>query len=268
MAQRLCRRHHQQQHQQGLQRGGCPGQARVRVDGLADSNKFSCRAVPCRAVLCCAVLCRAVQGEEGSLIKIVDTIRVKPACQLASDVLASAQRFQRISPAFPENSVSLVPRFCFSAALKTAEPQQQCFTDALHMQHFSMLAALRDPDKGSQYHGYVMYHDNVTRVCQATISPKCVADTNGDEELCMAMLVTSAGIPGQPSKSAFGQGGGYSWTPGAAAAVAVAGGWLPASGEAAREALSSWALAAGRWQQSRRPMWTCVACASSGGFGR
>lgn len=171
----------------------------------------------------CACCC-AVQGEEGSFIHIQDSVRVKPACQLPSDVLQSAQSFERVSAAYPENAVSLVPRFCFVAALKSAEPQQQCFNDALHMEHFSMLAALSDPDKGSQYHGYVLYHDNVTRVCQATISPKCVAENNGDEELCMAMLVASSGITGQPSKGPGGQGGGYTWSPAAAAAVAVAGG--------------------------------------------
>lgn len=164
-----------------------------------------------------------MQGEEGSNIHIKDSIRVKPACQLPSDVLESAQSFPRVSPVFPENAVSLVPRFCFVAALNSAEPQQGCYTDALRMEHFSMLAALSDPDKGSQYHGYVMYHENVTRVCQATISPKCVADNNGDEELCMAMLVASSRIMGQTGRGWGGPGGRFFLSPGGAAAVAVAG---------------------------------------------
>lgn len=188
-----------------------------------------------------------MQGEEGSFINILDSIRVKPACQLPSDVLQSAQSFQRVSAAFPQNVVSLVPRFCFNAALKSAEPQQQCFNDALYMEHFSMLAALSDPDKGSQYHGYVMYHNNVTRVCQATISPKCVTDNNEDEELCMAMLIASSGIIGQPSKAAGGQGGGYIWSPGAAAAVAVAGGRQRPGWVGTRRGAAGAAAAAGCW---------------------
>lgn len=154
---------------------------------------------------------------------LMDSIRVKPACQLPTDVLRSAQSFQRISPAFPNNEVSLLPKFCFTAALSSPEPQQQCFTNALQMTHFSIMAVYNDPDKGSQFPGYSLYHDNVTRVCQSTITKKCLEDTNGDEELCMALLVAASGIAGQPSRQTGPGGGGYHWSPGAAAGVAIAG---------------------------------------------
>lgn len=152
-----------------------------------------------------------------------DAIRVKPACQQAADVLKSAQSFPRISPAYPENTVRLLPKFCIYAALNSPEPQQQCFTDALQLEHFSLMAVYNDPDKGSQYPGYVLYHDNVTRVCQNTVSQKCLQESNGDEELCMAMIVAASGIIGQPTRQGGGQYGGFYWSPGAAAGIAIAG---------------------------------------------
>jgi hypothetical protein len=165
----------------------------------------------------------AVQGETGSKMVLQDAIRVKPACQLAADVFKAAQSFQRISPAFPVNSVRLLPKFCFFAALNSPEPQQQCFTDALQLEHFSLLAAYNDPDKGTQYPGYVLYHDNVTRVCLNTVTQQCLQESNGDEELCMSMIVAASGIIGQPTKQGQGQHGGFSWSPGTAAAIAIAG---------------------------------------------
>jgi hypothetical protein len=165
----------------------------------------------------------AVQGETGSKMVLQDAIRVKPACQLPADVLKSAQSFQRISPVFPENSVSLLPKLCFYAALKSPEPQQQCFTNALQLEQFSLMAAYNDPDKGSQYPGYILYHDNVTRVCLNTVTQKCLQESNGDEELCMAMIVAASGIIGQPTKQEDGQNGGFYWSPGAVAGIAIAG---------------------------------------------
>jgi hypothetical protein len=155
--------------------------------------------------------------------------RVKPACQLPSDVFVSAQSFKRVSPAFPPNTVTMLPKYCFNAALTSPEVQQNCFTDALHFENFSLLASYNDPDKGSPYPGYILFQQNTTRVCQATITKQCLQESNGDEELCMAMLVASAGLAGAPSKGVSHSGGSSSWSPGAAAGVAIAGGLAGAS---------------------------------------
>lgn len=165
------------------------------------------------------------------MIVMDDTIRVKPACPLATDVLRSAQSFQRVSRAFPPNVVQMVPQFCFNAALGGPEPTLQCFPDALYFEHFSLLAAYNDPDKGSQYPGYILYQENTTRVCVDTVTPECLKDSNGDEELCIAMLVASKGLAGQSgSRSGAGggdgrggSGSGIIWNPGAVAGIAVAG---------------------------------------------
>jgi len=154
---------------------------------------------------------------------LFDTIRVKPACQLPGDVLRSAQSFQRVSPMYPPNTVELVPRLCFTAALSGPEPQLNCFQDVLQFEHFSMLAAYNDPDKGSQYPGYVLYQENTTRVCQNTITRQCLDDSNGDEELCMAMLVAATGLTSQSSKPSD-KSGAVSWSPGIVAGVAISGG--------------------------------------------
>lgn len=164
-----------------------------------------------------------LQGEAGSMMRASDVIRVKPACQLPTDVLKAAQSFQRYSPAYPPNSLRLVPKFCFTAAISTPDPQPHCFTDALQFDSFSLLTAYNDPDKGSQYPGYVLYQENTTRVCQATISRDCLEQSGGDDELCMAMLVAASGIIGQPSRQAAASSGSFRWSPGTAAAVAVAG---------------------------------------------
>lgn len=163
-----------------------------------------------------------VQGEAGSLMRASDVIRIKPACQLPADVLRSAQGFTRHSPAYPPNAVRLIPKVCFTAALTSPDPQQHCFTDALKFDSFSLLAAYNDPDKGSQYPGYVLFQANTTRVCQAVVSRECLEQSNGDEELCMAMLIAASGIGTAPNK-ASSSGGSFGWSPGTAAAVAVAG---------------------------------------------
>jgi hypothetical protein len=149
--------------------------------------------------------------------------RVKPACQLASDVYVSAQTFKRVSPAFPPNNVTMLPKYCFNAALTTPEPSQNCFVDALHFETFSLVASYYDPDKGSPYPGYILFQINTTRVCQATITKQCLQESNGDEELCMAMLVAAAGTTGVPTKNSGYKGGSGTWSPGAAAGIAVAG---------------------------------------------
>jgi hypothetical protein len=174
----------------------------------------------------CDTLAFAVvlQGETNSYMVMNNTVRVKPACQPAQDVLLSAQSFARVSDAFPPNTISLLDSFCFTATVSGPEPQRQCYEDALHADHFSFLASYQDPDKGSQFPGYVLYMANVTRVCINTISQQCLQDTNGDEELCMAMLVAS-GPSSQLGKPKEAKSGGTVWTHGAVAGVAVAGGW-------------------------------------------
>lgn len=157
------------------------------------------------------------------MMHIKDVIRVKPACQQPADVLKATQSFPRYSPAFPPNSVHLVPKLCFNAAISTPDPQPFCFNDVLQFDHFSLLAVYNDPDKGSQYPGYIFYQQNTTRVCQSTISPECLRESNGDEELCMAMLVAASGITGRSAQSGASGSGSFSWSPGVIAAVAVAG---------------------------------------------
>lgn len=139
---------------------------------------------------------------------------MKLACQLPANVLKSALTYSRVSPAFPNNSVALLPKFCFTAALVYGQPEQHCYELALHFRTFSMIAASNDPDTGSQFPGYVLYQVNTTRVCEYTITQDCLSAHSGDEELCLAMLVTQA---------LSGDKQGFSWSPGAIAGVSIAG---------------------------------------------
>lgn len=66
-----------------------------------------------------------------------------------------------------------------------------------------------------QYPGYVLFQENTSRVCQATITQQCLDQNNGDEDLCLVMLI-AATLNNQGS-------GGVIWTPGAIAGVAIAG---------------------------------------------
>ncbi|WIA13591.1 hypothetical protein OEZ85_007157 [Tetradesmus obliquus] len=153
-------------------------------------------------------------GNTGSQITLQDVVRVKLACQLPVDVLKSARTYTRVSPAFPNNTAVLLPRFCFTAALAYGLPDQHCYQDALHFKYFSMISSSNDPDTGSQFPGYVLFQENTTRVCEYTITKECLAAHDGDEELCLAMLVTQA-LQGNQQ--------GFTWTPGAIAGVSVAG---------------------------------------------
>jgi hypothetical protein len=154
------------------------------------------------------------RGNTGSQITLQDVVRVKLACQLPEDVFKSVQTYTRVSDAFPNNSASLIPRFCFTASLVYGQPVPHCFADALHFKAFSLLSASNDPDSGSQFPGYILYQQNTTRVCEYTITQECLAQQDGDEELCLAMLVTQA---------LSGNKQGFSWSPGAIAGVAIAG---------------------------------------------
>uniref|UniRef100_A0A383WP55 Protein kinase domain-containing protein n=1 Tax=Tetradesmus obliquus TaxID=3088 RepID=A0A383WP55_TETOB len=153
-------------------------------------------------------------GNTGSQITLQDVVRVKLACQLPVDVLKSARTYTRVSSAFPNNTVVLLPRFCFTAALAYGLPEQHCYQDALHFKYFSMISSSNDPDSGSQFPGYVLFQENTTRACEYTITKECLAAHDGDEELCLAMLVTQA-LQGNQQ--------GFTWTPGAIAGVSVAG---------------------------------------------
>ncbi|KAF6251428.1 hypothetical protein COO60DRAFT_620396 [Scenedesmus sp. NREL 46B-D3] len=106
-------------------------------------------------------------GNEGSQIVLQDVVRVKLACQLPADVLRSARTYTPVSAAYPNNSVALIPEFCFTAALNYGEPAEHCFNDAVHFQTFSLISASNDPDAGGQYPGYVLYQQNTTRVCES-----------------------------------------------------------------------------------------------------
>jgi hypothetical protein len=154
------------------------------------------------------------RGNSGSQITLQDVVRVKLACQLPNDVLRSARTYVRVSDAFPNNSASLIPNFCFTAALTYGQRVQHCFKDALHFKTFSLLSASNDPDSGSQFPGYILYQHNTTRACEYTITQECLKQHDGDEELCLAMLVTQA---------LSGNKQGFSWAPGAIAGVAIAG---------------------------------------------
>jgi hypothetical protein len=129
-------------------------------------------------------------------------------------VLKSAKTYTRVSPAFPNNSAKLLPNFCFFAALEYGPAVQHCYTDALHFQAFSMISSSNDPDAGSQFPGYVLFQVNTTCVREYTITKDCLAAHGGDEELCLAMLVTQA---------LSGNKQGFAWTPGTIAGVAIAG---------------------------------------------
>eukprot|EP00882_Tetradesmus_deserticola_P013577 GHRQ01014414.1.p1 GENE.GHRQ01014414.1~~GHRQ01014414.1.p1 ORF type:complete len:380 (+),score=89.24 GHRQ01014414.1:383-1522(+) len=153
-------------------------------------------------------------GNAGSQIVLRNVVRIKLACQIPKDVLKSARTYARVSPAFPENQVMLMPEFCFTAALQYNQVMQHCYRDALHFQDFSLISATNDPDSGSQFPGYVLYQQNTTRVCEATITPQCLAEHDGDEGLCLAILVTEALSGGR---------GGFVWSPGAIAGVTIAG---------------------------------------------
>lgn len=151
-----------------------------------------------------------------------DTVRVKPACQLPSDVLRSAQSFSRVSPAYPPNDVRMIPKLCMSAALDSSVPQPYCFLDVLQFNYFSLLAAYNDPDKGTQYPGYILYQENTTRVCQSTISAECMQKNNNDEELCMAVLLAATSLTGAQGETGHGRAG---LSPSVAAGIAVACEW-------------------------------------------
>jgi hypothetical protein len=160
------------------------------------------------------------RGNTGSQITLQDVVRVKLACQLPADVLKSARAYARVSDAFPNNSATLLPQFCFTAALTAGPPLPHCFDDALHFKAFSLVAASNDPDSGGQFPGYVLFQQNTTRICEYTITKQCLAQHDGDEELCLAMLVTQAMSSLDTNKP------GFSWSPGAIAGVAIAGrGW-------------------------------------------
>jgi hypothetical protein len=117
--------------------------------------------------------------------------------------------------------VSLVPRLCLTAALSGPVATQNCFDNSLRFTTFSTVMAANDPDRGSQYPGYVLFQQNTTRVCQNFITPQCLADHSDDEEVCMAMLVAAVSDLGGPLSRRGGSGVPRGLTPAGAAGVAV-----------------------------------------------
>lgn len=89
-------------------------------------------------------------GDQGSQLILQDVIRVKPACQLPTSTLQSAASFQRVSPAYPPNNLTLWPNFCFDAAVNGSSVTHNCYQNALHFNAFSNIAASDDPNLGRQ----------------------------------------------------------------------------------------------------------------------
>eukprot|EP00775_Hariotina_reticulata_P006955 gene6955-7171_t len=114
-------------------------------------------------------------GEAGSYVHLVDTVRIKLACQLPTDALASASSYKTL-PGFPNNSVILWDEYCVDAAITQAKPTQHCFQNVLHFANFTLLATNNDPDRGNQFPGYIIYQRNTTRACQSTITLQCLQD--------------------------------------------------------------------------------------------
>lgn len=152
-------------------------------------------------------------GEPGSALLLQDVVRVRAACQQPQDVLRAVRSFPPARPGLPPNQVSLLPRFCVTAALAAGEqPSSRCYNESLHFSVFSLEAVASDAESGRRYRAYLLLQTNTTRVCSTTISPECLAQHAGDDDACIALLL------GQGS-----DGSSAPLAPGAIAGIAVAG---------------------------------------------
>lgn len=117
-------------------------------------NTFRHHIADCRsrAVLCLMCCCHsaAYRGQEGSTIVLQDVVRVKLACQLPQGTIRAAASFKRVSPAFPENNVTLWEHFCLDAAINGPQVTNQCYEDVMHFEAFSNIATSDDPSLGRQ----------------------------------------------------------------------------------------------------------------------
>lgn len=95
-------------------------------------------------------MCTLTRGDEGSQLILRDVVRVKLACQLPTTTIKSASNFQRVSPVYPPNNLTLWNSFCFDAAVNSPTITHNCYKDVLHFNAFSNIAASDDPNLGRQ----------------------------------------------------------------------------------------------------------------------
>eukprot|EP00775_Hariotina_reticulata_P005704 gene5704-5944_t len=121
-------------------------------------------------------------GEENSTIILRDVMRIKMVCNTLEGAFRSASTFKAIPP-FPPNNITKVQDTCVTPANGVL----RCYDNSLHFNNFIMLVRNTDPEAGRPFPGYVLYMENVTRVCNYYITEQCLAAYGQDS--CIAEML-------------------------------------------------------------------------------
>jgi hypothetical protein len=104
-------------------------------------------------------------------------------CNTLEGAFNTASNFKAIPP-FPPNNVTQVQDTC----VKQSDGSSRCYDDSIHFNNFTMQVQNSDPEVGRSFPGYVLYMENVTRVCNHYITEQCLAAYGQVSGCCAAVL--------------------------------------------------------------------------------